>query len=115
MRRCLIEKWELYQIIRDFYADSKTFHGGETTTRMLFLGDANTDLRCVRFRHCWDHTPSFAQVNLAEYDGITEETELYDVITFPKEEIEHALMQTTTEEYCIRYGHPIKIELVGNG
>jgi len=115
MRRCLIEKWELYQIIRDFYDDGKTFNGGETTTRMLFLGCADKDLRCVRFRHCWDHTPFFAQVDLAKYDGITEETEDYDIVTFSKEEIEHALMQATDTDYYVKHGHPTKIVLIGSG
>ena len=67
MRRYYVEERDIYEIIRDFYDDGKTFNGGETTTRMLFLGLAGKDLRCVRFRHCWDHTPSFAQVNLATY------------------------------------------------
>ena len=49
MRRCYIEEWDLYRIVRDFYADDKIFNGGETTTRMLFLGNADKDLRCVRF------------------------------------------------------------------
>ncbi len=42
---------------------------------MLFLGHADKDLRCVRFRHCRDHTPDLAQVNLAKFDGITEQTD----------------------------------------
>ena len=115
MRRCYIEEWDLYRIVRDFYADGKRFNGGETTTRMLFLGHADKDLRCVRFRHCWDHTPFFAQVDLAKYDGITEETDNYDVITFSKDEIVYALEETTVAEYYLRYGHPMKIELLGNG
>ena len=115
MRRCYDEQWDIYKIIRDFYSDGKTFNGGETTTRMLFLGHADKDLRCIRFRHCWDHTPSYAQVNLAKYDGITEETEDYDVVTFSKKEIEHALMQTKDTEYYVRHGHPMKVELIGRG
>lgn len=115
MRRYYVEEWDIYEIIRDFYDDGKTFNGGETTTRMLFLGRADKDLRCIRFRHCWDHTPNFAQVNLTKYDGITEETDDYDVVTFSKEEIERALMQATDTEYYVKHGHPMKVELIGNG
>lgn len=82
---------------------------------MQFLGYADKDLRCVRFRHCWDHTPSFAQVNLVTYDGMIEEKTDYDVITFFKEQIERALMQETDTEYYVKHGHPTKIELIGSG
>ncbi len=115
MRHYYVEERDIYEIIRDFYDDGKTFNGGETTTRMLFLGRADKDLRCIRFRHCWDYTPNFAQVNLTKYDGITEETEDYDVVTFSKEEIEHALMQATDTDYYVKHGHPTKIELIGRG
>ncbi len=115
MRRHFVEELDIYRIIRDFYDDGKTFNGGETTTRMLFLGRADKDLRCVRFRHCWDHTPSFTLVDLAKYDGITEQTDDYDAVTFSKEEIERALMQETDTEYYVRHGHPIKVELIGRG
>ena len=99
MRRCYVEELDIYRIIRDFYADGKTFNSGETTTRMLFLGRADKDLRCVRFRHCWDYTPEFAQINLASFDSITEETDDYDVATFSAEQIERALMETTQTDY----------------
>lgn len=115
MRRCYVEEWDIYRIIRDFYDDGKAFNGGETTTRMLFLGRADNDLRCVRFRHCWDHTPSFAQVNLTKYDGITEETDDYDAVTFSEEEIKRALIETTDTDYYVKCGRPMKVELVGNG
>lgn len=115
MRRCYIEAWGIYQIIRDFYDDGKTFRGGETTTRMLFLGCAKKDLRCVRLRHCWDHTPNFAQVNLAKYDGITEENSDYDVVTFDEKQIERALIEATDTDYYAKYGHPMTVELKGNG
>lgn len=115
MKRCYIRQWDLYRVICDFYADDKTFHGGETTTRMLFLGRAGKDLRCVRFRHCWDHTPSFARANLAAYDGLTEEHEDYDVITYSQDAIENALMQATDTAYYGEFGHPVAVELLGNG
>ena len=115
MRRYYVEERDIYEIIRDFYDDGKTFNVGETTTRMLFLGRADKDLRCIRFRHCWDHTPHLAQVNLTKYDGITEQTDDYDVVTFSKEEIERALMQETDTEYYVKHGHPTKIELIGSG
>ncbi len=115
MKRFYVEEMDVYRIIRDFYDDGKTFNGGETTTRMLFLGHADKDLRCIRFRHCWDHTPYYAQVNLAKYDSITEQTDDYDVVTFSKKEIERALMQATDTEYYVRHGHPMKVELIGNG
>lgn len=115
MRRCYVEEWKLNRILLDFYRGDKKLNEGETVTRMLFLGSAEKDLRCVRFRYCKDHTPSYEQVNLATYDGTTEETEDYDVVTFSKEEIRRALMQTTDTEYYIRYGHPMKIEMIGNG
>ncbi len=113
MRRCYVEQLDIYRIIRDYYSDDKTFNGGETTTRMLFLGQAKNDLRCVRFRHCWDHTPDYAQIDLSKYDGITQETEYYDVITFSEKEIERALMESTETEYYVKCGHPTAVELVG--
>ena len=82
---------------------------------MLFLGRADKDLRCVRCRHCWDYTPEFAQINLAAYDGIKEKTDDYDVVTFSGEQIERALMETTQTDYYEKCGHPMKVELVGNG
>ena len=114
MRRCSLDQGELYCTILSFYEDNKIF-GGETTTRLLFLGRAGKDLRCVRLRHCWDDTPSYAQANLAIYDGITEETVDHDVITFSEEDIKRALMQTTDTAYYANLGHPVAVELVGNG
>ena len=84
---------DIYRIISHCY-EPENILGNTPTNRLLLLGEANKNLRCVIFSYSWDHNPEYARLDLKELDGKNEETETYILKTLDQAMIEKAIIDT---------------------
>lgn len=87
---------DIYTILAHYYSP-EAVRGSIPTNRLLLLGEANKDLRCVMFSYSWDHHPEYTKLDLKELDGKNEETETYILKTLDQPMIEKAIIDSEND------------------
>ncbi|MBE6687315.1 MAG: hypothetical protein E7591_08860 [Ruminococcaceae bacterium] len=87
---------DIYTILAHYYSP-ESIQCNVPTNRLLLLGEANKDLRCIMFSYSWDHNPEYASLDLNTLDGKNEETEEYILKTLDQFMIEKAIIDSEND------------------
>ena len=82
---------DIYEILCEYYGSRNSAQPIEITNRLLLLGCAGKDLRCILFSYCWDLHPEYARMDLRQWDGKYEKNAQYTVRTLREAEILSAI------------------------
>lgn len=92
------ERYDIYEILCHYYGRKELIHDTIPTNRLLLLGRANIDLRCVVFSYSWECSPELREIDLTDYDGQNEANEEYVVKTLNQKDIEEAIYKSYENE-----------------
>ncbi len=96
MKQIANNRNDIYSILAHYYSP-ESIQGNTPTNRLLLLGEADKDLRCIFFSYSWDHNPEYGKLDLNTLDGKNEEAEEHILKTLDQSMIEKAIIDTQNE------------------